>query len=65
VFFNDSTKIISKPETDTFEYLERRTTEKHDKGVVYTNKDYPKELNKKVTLLQHFKGYLESPTDRI
>jgi len=45
--------------------MERKTseTEKHDNTQQYTIKDYPKELNKKVTLLQHFKSYLEGGTD--
>jgi len=32
VFFNDSTKIILKPGSDAFEYMERKTSEneKHD-----------------------------------
>ena len=29
----------------------------------YTLSDYPKELQKKVTLLQHFRSYLENNAD--
>jgi len=59
VFFNDSTKIILDPKGNTFEYMERRPTDKQDIVTTYTLTDYPKELQKKVTLLQHFRSYLE------
>jgi len=59
VFFNDSTKIILDPKTSTFEYMERRPTDKQDIVNNYTLTEYPKELQKKVTLLQHFRSYLE------
>ena len=59
VFFNDSSKIILNPETNVFFYIERRTSDRQE--VIQTHKmsDFPKELQKKVTLLQHFKNYLE------
>lgn len=59
VFFNDSTKIILRPETENFEYIERRTSERQDNPKDYSLQDYPKDLHKKVTLLQHFKSQLE------
>jgi len=59
VFFNDSTKIILDPKGSTFEYMERRPTDKQDIVTSYTLTEYPKELQKKVTLLQHFRSYLE------
>ena len=59
VFFNDCTKVIYDPKRDTFEYLERKTSEKTDLLSVFTLKKYPKELHKKVTLLLHFRSYLE------
>jgi polo-like kinase 1 len=59
VFFNDSTKIILDPKGSTFEYMERRPTDKQDIVTTYTLTEYPKELQKKVTLLQHFRSYLE------
>lgn len=43
----------------TFEYMERKGTEKQDVVEQYPLADYPKELQKKVTLLQHFRSYLE------
>jgi len=59
VFFNDSTKIILDPKGNTFEYMERRPSDKQDIVNTYTLTEYPKELQKKVTLLQHFRSYLE------
>jgi len=60
VFFNDSTKIVLDPNGCTFDYMERRNTaDRQDVGKQYTLTDYPKELQKKVTLLQHFRSYLE------
>jgi len=43
-----------------FDYIERRTSDKQDIISTHTLTDYPKELTKKVTLLQHFKSYLEN-----
>lgn len=52
VFFNDSTKIVLDPNGCTFDYMERRNTaDRQDVGKQYTLTDYPKELQKKVTLL--------------
>jgi polo-like kinase 1 len=60
VFFNDSSKILLNPKGTTLEYTERRSTDKQDITTKHSLTDYPKELQKKVTLLQHFKGYLEA-----
>ena len=51
VFFNDSTKIILDVKTQEFEYMERKGTEKQDVVEKYTINNYPKDLQKKVTLL--------------
>ena len=59
VFFNDSSKIILNPTTNQFNYIERRMTDKQEIISTYTMNEYPKELQKKVTLLHHFKNYLE------
>ena len=60
VFFNDSSKIILNPETKVFFYIERRSPDRQEVIVTHTMDNYPKEtLQKKVTLLQHFKNYLE------
>ena len=59
VFFNDSSKIILDPKTNNFNYIERRMSDKQEIANSHTLSDYPKELQKKVTLLQHFRSYLE------
>ena len=71
VFFNDSTKIVLDPTSqqpggkNLFYYYERKpisATEKQDVMTTHSLLDFPKELQKKVTLLQHFRSYLESNT---
>jgi polo-like kinase 1 len=59
VFFNDSSKIILNPKTNQFFYIERRESDKQEIINTYNIDDYPGELQKKVTLLIHFKNYLE------
>lgn len=59
MFFNDSTKIVLDPNGHHFDYMERRSSDRQDVGKEYTLTEYPKELQKKVTLLQHFWSYLE------
>ena len=59
VFFNDSSKIILNPETSVFFYIERRTSDRQEVIQKHNMNDFPKDLQKKVTLLQHFKNYLE------
>ena len=65
VFFNDSTKIVVESKGSCFYYYERKaisSTEKQDVLSKYPLTEYPKELQKKVTLLEHFKSYLQSST---
>ncbi|CAG9333520.1 unnamed protein product [Blepharisma stoltei] len=59
VFFNDSTKIILDPNGHRFNYMERRGPDKQDIIVQHTLTEYPKDLQKKITLLQHFRSYLD------
>jgi polo-like kinase 1 len=59
VFFNDSTKIILEPTGHNFSYIERKGPERVDVATSYTLTDFPKDMQKKVTLLQHFRSYLE------
>ena len=58
VYFNDSTKIVASGDYQTFDYYEKKGTNKQDIGVSYSLTEYPKELVKKVILLNHFKNYL-------
>ena len=45
--------------SSNFEYYERRTSDRQDMVSCYTLQDYPPELQKKITLLLHFKSYLD------
>ena len=63
VFFNDSSKIILNPATNKFNYIERRMSDKQELISTHSMSDYPKELQKKVTLLHHFKNYLEGDSN--
>jgi polo-like kinase 1 len=59
VFFNDSTKIILDARTSKFNYVQRQSHDKQELVSNHSLTDYPKDLQKKVTLLQHFRSYLE------
>jgi len=59
VFFNDSTKIILDSRAMKFDYIQRQPHDKQELVNTYTLTDFPKDLQKKVTLLQHFRSYLE------
>jgi len=63
VFFNDNTKVIADPKGLKFEYVERNPADKQDTITTHSLTDYPKDLQKKVTLLHHFKKYLEGDKD--
>ena len=66
VYFNDSTKAVLEAEGKRFEYIERRKVENKEAGSqlnepmceVHTLNTYPESLEKKVTLLKHFRNYL-------
>eukprot|EP00357_Protocruzia_adherens_P027132 CAMPEP_0115009622 /NCGR_PEP_ID=MMETSP0216-20121206/22751_1 /TAXON_ID=223996 /ORGANISM="Protocruzia adherens, Strain Boccale" /LENGTH=677 /DNA_ID=CAMNT_0002377523 /DNA_START=60 /DNA_END=2093 /DNA_ORIENTATION=+ len=62
VFFNDSTKIILDPNGHNFDYMERRSSDRQDVVYSHSLSHYPKALQKKVTLLQHFRSYLDGET---
>jgi hypothetical protein len=46
-----STKIILDIKGHNFDYMERKSADKQDVMTSYTLTEYPKELQKKVTLL--------------
>jgi len=67
VYFNDSTKAVLAPEGELFQYVERRRSQYSNDGQqqrrepsfqTYSLSDYPESLQKKVTLLKHFRNYL-------
>ncbi|GBG31172.1 Serine/threonine-protein kinase PLK1 [Hondaea fermentalgiana] len=55
VYFNDATKLIVAPNRYEFQYYERGAQD----FARHTLTRYPKELHKKVTLVKHFRNYLE------
>ena len=59
VYFNDSTKVLLNNDGHQFSYYEKNPKDKNDDKKVFLLDNYPKELQKKVTLLQHFRSYLE------
>ncbi|OMJ70144.1 hypothetical protein SteCoe_31942 [Stentor coeruleus] len=58
VFFNDSTKIVCSPTGDCFQYICRPNTGRENEVNTYNMKEYPDDLKKKVTLLDHFRRHL-------
>ena len=59
VLFNDFTKIIINPMGMNFMYIERKNNERIDIITQHSfNEEFNKDLQKKVTLIQHFKSYL-------
>jgi polo-like kinase 1 len=68
VCFNDCSKIVLDARGQysrlllrcrKFEYTERRLPDKQDVTSLHTLATYPKEMQKKVTLLEHFRSYLQ------
>ena len=61
VYFNDSTKIVLSADGNYFQYIERRKENSLGSEHLtqkYAIDHYPSELQKKVTLLKHFRNYL-------
>ena len=67
VYFNDSTKIVMSADGTEFSYIERRckVIQGASEHIVenFSMLKYPVELQKKVTLLSHFKNYLCDPKE--
>ncbi|KAI8837245.1 kinase-like domain-containing protein [Chytriomyces cf. hyalinus JEL632] len=61
VYFNDSTSLLLAADNIHIEYLfydvSKEPTKMHRRA--YTMATYPKDLQKKVTLLKHFGGYMQ------
>ncbi|EGR30222.1 protein kinase domain protein [Ichthyophthirius multifiliis] len=57
VYFNDSSKIILDSGECYTEYYEKQQS-KQDEIISFNINNYPSQLKKKVTLLQHFRSYL-------
>lgn len=56
VVFNDTTKIVLDPTGEYFEYIHKKDADELTEK--YNILEFPLELQKKVTLLQHFRNYL-------
>jgi polo-like kinase 1 len=64
VFFNDATKILLKHDGDKLDYIQRQRDEaggKYDTRSEAKMSEHTKDLAKKVTLMQHFRNYLDDP----
>lgn len=61
VYFNDSTKAIATPDGARFDYITRSTAEQPAVRSTHTFEDYPAELQKKATLLRHFRACMSTP----
>ncbi|CAI2362772.1 unnamed protein product [Moneuplotes crassus] len=61
VFFNDATKIICDSSTKGFQYYEKNKS-MEDSPIKHSLSEYPDKFEKKVTLLHHFKSYLDQNT---
>lgn len=57
-YFNDNSKIILYPDNQTLFYRDHKRNTKNQNEIYNINK-YPEALKKKVTLLLHFKSYME------
>jgi polo-like kinase 1 len=70
VYFNDSTKAVLSSDGKSFIYVERRkildtSGEKTEQiPEIHSLEDYPTSLEKKVTLLKHFRNYLIEQRNR-
>lgn len=70
VYFNDATKAVLASSGDSFTYVERKKAVEGGKIAsqqeceVYSLSSYPEELQKKVTLLKHFRNYLIEQQNR-
>jgi len=64
VYFNDTTKVVLTPGGKSFIYIEGKKTIENEIGKCeplyneYTINSFPHNLQKKVTLLKHFRNYL-------
>lgn len=58
VFFNDATKIIANSKGEYFQYIYRSANEREEVMNQHSLSAFPPDLQKKVTLLQHFRRHL-------
>ncbi|OMJ72517.1 hypothetical protein SteCoe_29039 [Stentor coeruleus] len=58
VYFNDASKIVASSKGDSFQYVFRQGGGKEETVAQHSMLNFPTELQKKVTLLQHFRKHL-------
>ena len=58
VYFNDSTKIVASAAGESFQYTCKSPGSREEESESYSFSSFPQELQKKVTLLQHFRKHL-------
>jgi len=64
VAFNDHTKLIMPKSMNKIEYILRKGEQQRESLYVYNSEGYPKELEKKMLLLKHFKNYLQEGDEK-
>mmetsp|Transcript_8932 Transcript_8932/g.13217 ORF Transcript_8932/g.13217 Transcript_8932/m.13217 type:complete len:853 (-) Transcript_8932:133-2691(-) len=70
VYFNDSTKAVHAAKGENFMYVDRKkSSPKSQNGneiltEIHTTSSYPESLQKKVTLLKHFRNYLQEQQEK-
>jgi len=66
VYFNDSIKIIYRPNGTNFIYIERKADKSTEIRITHTlSEEFSKDLNKKVLLMKHFKAELLKENENI
>ena len=58
VHFNDFTKIVADQNGSTFQYLSKSDKGAEDELIEYDTTNYPSDMQKKFTLLMHFRKHL-------
>jgi polo-like kinase 1 len=58
VYFNDSTKIVASCDGESFQYTCKSPGNREEETENYSFSSFPQDLQKKVTLLQHFRKHL-------
>lgn len=58
VYFNDSTKIVAAANGESFQYIAKQPGSREEETENFEFASFPSELQKKVTLLQHFRKHL-------
>lgn len=59
VVFNDATKAVCSPDGSSFWYIEKKGEDHKESIDLYSSSTFPENLQKKVTLLHHFRSYLQ------